>query len=116
MKPTTKQIAKACGMSYGAVKKWPLARRERLAKMIERKGCPQVANLLADAQRLCYELSLKIDTTVVLSTCIFSGYSNYNVYFIADDGEYNSVTAQQPITIQSLQATIVKLEEMINGA
>jgi len=114
MKPTTKQIAAACNRPYTTVKKWPLQRRERLAALIERGGCPIVADLLAETQRLCYELSLKIGSTVSLSTCVTLGYSNYNVYFVEADGVYHSITDAQTITVGSLQTTILNLEEMIN--
>ena len=116
MKPTTKQIAKACGMSYGAVKKWPLARRERLANMIEQGGCPQVADLLADVQRLCYELSIKLGLPAHLDPHLVpDGF--YSVYHHdARVEERTNVAYFQPLTIQSLQTTILKLEEMINGA
>ena len=115
MKPTTKQIAKACGMSYGAVKKWPLARRERLAKMIEKGGCPQVADLLGEAQRLCYELSIKLGLPVNFDPYIADG-GHYNVYHHdLQVKERTNVAYFLPLTVESLQTTITKLEEMINA-
>jgi hypothetical protein len=67
MKPTTKQIAAACNRPYATVKKWPLQRRERLAALIERGGCPLIAGLIADVQGLCYEASIKLGLSVTFT-------------------------------------------------
>lgn len=115
MKPTTKQIAAACNRPYTTVKKWPLQRRERLAALIERGGCPIVADLLADAQRLCYELSIKIGLPVQLDmhTAAFGGF--YSVYHYDELIEVRTnIASWQPLTAESLQLTINKLEGLIN--
>jgi len=117
MKPTTKQIAAACNRPYTTVKKWPLQRRERLAALIELGGCPQVADLLADVQRLCYELSIKLGLSVKLDTYIadVAEGSFYSVYYYDSEIEYRTNIADHaPLNAGELQTTINKLEEMIN--
>ena len=113
MKPTTKQIAAACNRPYTTVKKWPLARRERLAALIERGGCPIVADLLADAQRLCYELSIKIGETVKLDAEFGNG-GFYNVFYYVDAEMRFDIAWYLYLTEENLQITINKLEGLIN--
>jgi hypothetical protein len=117
MKPTTKQIAAACNRPYTTVKKWPLQRRERLAALIQKGGCPLVADLIAEVQSLCYEASIKLGVTVTFTYHILpNGFGSFQIYYYDD-----SITTRADvmnITVlneEGLQFAAAMLEKIINA-
>ena len=116
MKLTTKQIAAACNRPYATVKKWPLQRRERLAALIERGGCPIVADLITEVQGLCYEASIKLGLSVTFTYHIPKmSLGCFHVYYYdATITKRVDVVNTNPINEDCLRFAASILEEIIN--